>query len=82
TVLSLPLLEGEKIRVDGFTPKALKKLKGDKFGLKFLSIVLAKAMGRGATAPSNKRWNSGTGNSSGFILCMIIRKFVLESHNL
>jgi hypothetical protein len=49
-VLSLTRLAGEKINIGGFALKILKKLKGDKFGTPFLSIVLAKAIGRGPTA--------------------------------
>ena len=54
-VLSLTLLAGEKIRIGGFALKTLKKLNGDKFGLPFSLIVLAKAMGLGATE-LNKYW--------------------------
>jgi len=35
----------------GLELKTLKKLKGDKFGFPLLLIVLAKAIGLGATAP-------------------------------
>ena len=45
-----PLREGENIRVLGFTPKALKQLNGDKLAFPELSMVLANAIGRGATA--------------------------------
>ena len=38
--------------IGGLALKTLKKLKGAKLGLPSLSIVLAKAIGRGATAPS------------------------------
>jgi len=43
---------GEKIMIGGLALKTLKKLKGDKFTLPSPSTVLAKQMGRGATAPS------------------------------
>lgn len=51
-VLFLPLREGEKIMMGGFALKTLKKLKGLKLTWPALSIVLANAMGLGATAPS------------------------------
>jgi hypothetical protein len=38
--------------VGGLLPNTLKKLKGDKLGLPFSSIVLAKHIGRGAMAPN------------------------------
>jgi hypothetical protein len=50
-----PLREGENINVLGFTPKALKQLKGERLEFPRLSIVLAKAMGRGATALNSTR---------------------------
>ena len=50
-VFPLTLLAGEKIRIGGFAENALKKLKGLKFKFPSLSIVLAKAIGLGATAP-------------------------------
>jgi hypothetical protein len=49
-VLSRTRLAGENINIGGFALKILKKLNGDKFGTPFLSIVLAKAIGRGPTA--------------------------------
>ncbi|RZJ63473.1 MAG: glycosyltransferase, partial [Flavobacterium sp.] len=49
-VLSRTRLEGEKISIGGLALNTLKKLKGDKLGVPFLSIVLAKAIGRGPTA--------------------------------
>ncbi len=52
-VLSFPRLAGEKIKIGGLAPKALKKLKGDKFGFPSASTVLAKAIGRGAIAVVN-----------------------------
>jgi hypothetical protein len=51
-VLSLPLRAGEKTKIGGFAPKQLKKLNGLRFTFPSLSIVLAKAIGRGATAPN------------------------------
>jgi hypothetical protein len=51
-VLSRPRRDGLNIIVLGFTPKALKKLKGERFGLPSASMVLANAMGLGAMAPS------------------------------
>ena len=41
-------LAGEKTRIGGLLPKALKKLKGDKFIFPSPSIVLANAIGLGA----------------------------------
>jgi hypothetical protein len=38
--------------IGGFALKTLKKLKGDRFTLPAESIVLAKAIGLGVTAPS------------------------------
>ena len=49
-VLSLTLLAGEKIKIGGLALNTLKKLNGERFGLPSTSIVLAKAIGRGATA--------------------------------
>ena len=49
-VLSLLLLAGEKITIGGLELKTLKKLKGLRFILPALSIVLAKQMGLGAIA--------------------------------
>ena len=49
-VLSLTLLAGEKIKIGGFALKTLKKLKGDRFGTPSTLIVLASAIGLGATA--------------------------------
>ena len=43
-------MDGEKIKIGGFAEKALKKLKGLRFKFPALSIVLAKAIGLGATA--------------------------------
>jgi hypothetical protein len=48
----LPLRAGENIAIGGLAENTLKKLKGAKLGLPFLSIVLAKQIGRGPTAPN------------------------------
>jgi hypothetical protein len=48
-VLSLTLLEGEKIIIGGLDENMLKKLNGLRFTFPSLSIVEAKQMGRGAT---------------------------------
>jgi hypothetical protein len=42
----------EKIKIGGLLLKALKKLYGARFGTPSVLMVLAKAMGRGATAAS------------------------------
>jgi hypothetical protein len=49
-VLFLTRRAGEKTKIGGLELNTLKKLNGDKLGFSFLSIVLAKAMGLGATA--------------------------------
>jgi hypothetical protein len=49
-VLSLTLLAGEKIIIGGLALNTLKKLNGDKFGFPLAPMVLAKAIGLGATA--------------------------------
>src|SRR3954470_3125568 len=54
-----PLRAGEKISTGGLALKTLKKLKGLRFGFPSLSTVLAKAIGRGATAC--KRYWCSTG---------------------
>lgn len=54
-----PDLAGENTKIGGLALKTLKKLKGAKLGRPLSSIVDAKAIGRGPTAPSNnwcKRW--------------------------
>jgi hypothetical protein len=48
-VLSLTLLDGEKITTGGFDENKLKKLNGLKLTFPFLSTVEAKQIGRGAT---------------------------------
>jgi len=53
-VPSLPLRAGEKIAMGGLDENTLKKLNGARFGLPSLSMVLAKAMGRGPIAPNKK----------------------------
>jgi hypothetical protein len=50
-VFVLPLRAGEKIKIGGAAEKTLKKLKGDKLFTPFSSIVEAKAIGLGPTAP-------------------------------
>jgi hypothetical protein len=47
--LSLTLLEGEKISIGGLALNILKQLKGLKLTLPFSSILLANAIGLGAT---------------------------------
>jgi hypothetical protein len=49
-VLSLTLLDGEKIRIGGVEENILKKLKGLRFTFPLASTVLAKHIGRGAMA--------------------------------
>ena len=49
----LPLLDGEKIAIGGLELKTLKKEKGARLGRPSSSIVLAKQMGLGTTAPAN-----------------------------
>jgi hypothetical protein len=48
--LSLTRRDGEKIKIGGLALNTLKKLNGDRLGCPSLSMVLAKAMGLGATA--------------------------------
>ena len=47
----LPLLAGENIATGGLELKTLKKENGARLATPFLSIVLAKHMGLGPTAP-------------------------------
>jgi hypothetical protein len=47
-LLSLTLLEGEKITMGGLDENILKKLNGLRFTFPFLLIVEAKQIGRGA----------------------------------
>jgi hypothetical protein len=49
-VLSRTLLDGEKIKIGGTVLNILKKLKGDKLLLPFLSTVDASAIGLGEMA--------------------------------
>jgi hypothetical protein len=49
-VLFRTLRAGEKTNIGGLALNTLKKLKGDKLGFPISSIVLAKAIGLGATA--------------------------------
>jgi|TARA_R110000744_G_scaffold35994_7_gene83039 hypothetical protein len=64
-LLSLTLRDGENINIGGLELKTLKKLKGDKLGLFFSSMVLAKAIGLGPTAPNKYPCNLAVGNSEG-----------------
>jgi hypothetical protein len=48
---------GENINMGGFALNTLKKLKGDKLGRLWASMVLAKAIGLGATELNNKLCN-------------------------
>lgn len=50
-VLFRALRAGEKISMGGLALNTLKKLKGDKFTFPLASMVLAKQIGRGETAP-------------------------------
>ena len=43
------LVSGEKATEGGFSPPAIKKLNGAKFGMPSAEIVETKAIGRGAT---------------------------------
>ena len=78
TVLSLTLLAGEKINVGGLEPKTLKKLNGLKFTSPFKLIVLANAIGLGATAVSKILCNSFVEIELGSmeVTCFII--FILQ----
>tara|TARA_B100000497_G_C7239216_1_gene174223 strand:- start:227 stop:460 length:234 start_codon:yes stop_codon:yes gene_type:complete len=67
-VLSLPLRAGEKIAIGGFALNTLKKENGDKLTSPLELMVLAKAMGLGATALNKYPCNLGTGISFGSIL--------------
>lgn len=69
-VLFLTRRAGEKIRIGGFALNTLKKLKGAKFGFPSASIVLAKAIGLGPTAPSKYPCNLGVVTASGSIEIM------------
>jgi hypothetical protein len=62
-LLSLTLRDGENINIGGLELKTLKKLKGDKLGLFLPSMVLAKAMGLGPTAPNKYPCNLAVGTS-------------------
>jgi hypothetical protein len=48
----LPLLDGEKTAIGGLELNTLKKENGAKFEFPFSSIVLAKQIGLGTTAPN------------------------------
>ena len=67
-VLSRTRRAGENTSVAGLLPKTLKKLKGERLGLPSLSTVLAKHMGRGATAPKRYACNAAVLISPGTIL--------------
>ena len=54
---SRPRREGENISVVGLYPKALKKLKGERLGFPLSSMVLANAIGLGATLPRRYWWS-------------------------
>lgn len=56
-VLFRTRLAGEKIMIGGLALNTLKKLKGDRLGLPSASMVLAKAIGLGATALNNNPCN-------------------------
>jgi hypothetical protein len=58
----------------GLALKTLKKLKGAKFGFPSLSIVLAKQIGLGPTAPSKYLWIVGISRSDKFKVSMFINK--------
>ncbi len=64
-VLFRTRLAGEKIIIGGFALNTLKKLKGDKLGFPFSSIVLANAIGLGATELNNKPCNFSMERSLG-----------------
>ena len=72
-VFVLPLRAGEKIIIGGLAENTLKKLKGAKFALPSSSIVLAKAIGLGPTAPNKYPCNCGMGNSLGFKLSIVYK---------
>jgi hypothetical protein len=56
----------------GLVLKILKKLNGDKFGLPWASMVLAKAMGLGATAEESRACNCWMLQSLGSKEVMVI----------
>jgi len=58
----------EKIKMGGLLLKALKKLYGARLGTPSTLTVLAKAIGRGATAPSMNWCKSLVAISAGSIL--------------
>ena len=70
-VLSRTRLAGEKIKIGGLELNTLKKLNGDKFGFPLLSIVLAKAIGLGATALYKYPCNFAGAISFGSMLNML-----------
>jgi hypothetical protein len=66
-VFPLTLRAGENIITGGLALNTLKKLNGDKFGFPSASIVLAKAIGLGATALNKYPCNLDVGISLGSI---------------
>src|ERR1043165_2265316 len=76
-----PLRAGEKISIGGLEPKQLKNEKGARFTFPSLSIVDAKAMGRGATAPSKCSCNLGVGTSPGRIESILMVDEFVNSGN-
>jgi len=64
-VLFLTRRAGENIIIGGLALKTLKKLKGDKLGRPSASIVLANAIGLGATELNNKPCNLPVGRTLG-----------------
>lgn len=79
-VASRPRLDGEKIKMGGLALKQLKKLNGLKLTLPSLSIVLAKAIGLGATASKSKPCILETEISLG-LMVSIIGSWKLEVGN-
>jgi hypothetical protein len=61
---------GENIKIGGLALNTLKKLKGDKLGCPLAFIVLAKAMGLGATAHCKYACNWAVDKSCGLMLNM------------
>jgi hypothetical protein len=69
--LSRTRLEGEKTKIGGLALNTLKKLKGDKLGIPFSLIVLAKAIGLGPTALCKYPCSCAVGISFGLMLIII-----------
>jgi hypothetical protein len=72
-VLSLTLLAGEKIIIGGLALNTLKKLNGERFTFPELSMVLAKAIGLGDTAPNKYPCNCLVLISSGEIEIIVCK---------